>query len=145
MSDYRELIAAAEADYGKGQFKEAHIGYGRAMAAGDECDFHCRRMRGICSRRVGEQRLEKALEGPDDSVHYFNQAAKWLAKSEANLESALQYAPDDHRGEIRLEQARTEETIARFIEISGGDPQRRLSLARRYRDEALASAASHSC
>lgn len=141
MSDYRELIAAAEADYRNGQFKDAHIKYGTAMAAGDECDFHCRRMRGICSRRVGEQRLEKALENPDEPVRYFNQAAKWLAKSEANLESALQYAPDDQRGEIRLEQARTEETIARFIEISGGNPQRRLSVARRYREEALASAA----
>ncbi|MEN3315664.1 MAG: hypothetical protein V7605_1898 [Acidimicrobiaceae bacterium] len=141
MSDYRELIAAAEADYGNGRFKEAHIKYGKAMSAGDECDFRCRRMRGICSRRVGEQRLERASEDPDDAVHYLNQAAKWLAKSEANLESALQYAPDDQRGEIRLEQARTEETIARFIEISGGDPQRRLSVARRYREEALAGAA----
>jgi len=136
VSDYREVLAAAEADYHDGLFKEAHIKYGQAMSAGDECEYYCRRMRGICSRRVGEQRLDKAVEHPDESVLFLNQAAKWLAKSEANLDSALENAPDSERGEIRLEQARTEEAIARFMEMSGGDPHRRFSTARSLRQEA---------
>ncbi len=135
MSGYRDLIAEAEADYDSKLFKEAHIKYGRALAAGGECDFYCRQMRGVCSRLVGEQRLQKATEQPDESIHFMNQAAKWLAKSEANLDSALEYAPESERGAIRLEQARTEETIARFMEMSGGDPHRRLSTARAHRDE----------
>gem|GEM_PF-2984433 len=136
MSGYREAIAAAEADYQNGLFKEAHIKYGTAMSASDECEYHCRRMRGICSRRVGERRLEKAVEHPEEWVVFLNQAAKWLAKSEANLASALEHAPDSERAEIRIEQARTEEAIARFIEMTGGDPRRRLSAARSLRHEA---------
>jgi len=117
VSGYRDLIEAAEADYHNGLFKEAHIG--------------------VCSRLVGEQRLRMAAEQPDQSVVFLNQAAKWLAKSEANLDSALEVAPPSERGAIRLEQARTEETIARFMELSGGDPQRRLSAARAHREEGL--------
>ncbi len=137
MSGYRDLIAAAEADYNNGLFKEAHIKYGTALSADGECNYYCRQMRGVCSRLVGEQRLQKAAEQPDESVVFLNQAAKWLAKSEANLDSALEIAPPSDRGAIRLEQARTQETIARFMELSGGDPQRRLSAARAHREEGL--------
>lgn len=134
MSGYRDLIAAAEADYDSKLFKEAHIKYGRAMSAGGDCEYYCRMMRGVCSRLVGEQRLQKATEQLDESVPFMNQAAKWLAKSEANLDAALEYAPESEHSAIRLEQARTEETIARFVEMSGGDPQRRLSTARLHRE-----------
>jgi len=137
VSGYRDLIAAAEADYHGGLFKEAHIKYGKALSSSGECDFYCRQMRGVCSRLVGEERLQKAAEHPAEAVQFLYQAAKWLAKSEANLDSALEYAPDSERGAIRLEQARTEETIARFMEMSGGDPHRRLSAARSHRDEGL--------
>lgn len=135
MSGYRDLIAAAEADYDSKLFKEAHIKYGQALMEGGDCDFYCRQMRGVCSRLVGEQRLQKATEQPESSVLFMNQAAKWLAKSEANLDSALEFAPESERRAIRLEQARTEETIARFMEMSGGDPQRRLSAARSHRED----------
>ncbi|MDQ6798112.1 MAG: hypothetical protein M3011_08875 [Actinomycetota bacterium] len=137
MSGNRDLIAEAEADYHAGLFKEAHIKFGKAMSAGAECDFYCRQMRGVCSRLVGEHRLQKAAQHPTESVQFLNQAAKWLAKSEANLDSALENAPGSERGAIRLEQARTEETIARFIEMSGGDPHRRLSAARAHREAGL--------
>jgi hypothetical protein len=137
VSGYEDLIAAAEADYHENRFKEAHINYGRALSAGGDCDYYCRRMRGVCSRLVGEQRLEKAAEQPEEFVLFLNQAAKWLAKSEANLDSALEHAPESERGAIRLEQARTEETIARFMRLSGGDPERRLSAARSHRAEGL--------
>ncbi len=137
MSGYRDLIAAAEADYDSKLFKEAHIKYGRALSAGGESDYYCRQMRGICSRMVGEQRLQKASERPDESVLFLNQSAKWLAKSEANLDSALENAPVSKQGVIRLEQARTEEVIARFMEKSGGDPHRRLSAARTHRQEGV--------
>jgi len=137
VSGYRDLIAAAEADYRDDRFKEAHIKYGRALSAGGECDYHCRQMRGVCSRLVGEQRLQKAAEQPDESILFLNQAARWLAKSEANLDSALENAPASVQAAIRLEQARTEETIARFMEMSGGDPQRRLSAARAHREEVV--------
>jgi len=137
VSGYPELIEAAEADYRGGLFKEAHINYGRAMTAGGECEYYCRKMRGICSRLVAEQRLDRAAAQSAESTALLNQAAKWLAKSEANLASALENAPDPEQGVIRLEQARTEETIARFIEITGGDPQRRLTAARAHREEGL--------
>lgn len=137
MSGYRELIEAAEADYRNNLFKEAHINYGKALSEGGDCEFHCRQMRGICARLVGEQRLDMAAERPDDASAFLNQAAKWLAKSEANLDSALEHAPDAERGVIRLEQARTEETIARFMVITGGDPQRRLTAAHAHREEGL--------
>jgi len=137
VSGYRELIEAAEADYHGNLFKEAHIKYGRALSAGGECEYYCRKMRGICSRLVAEQRLDDAAERPDESTTFLNQAAKWLAKSEANLDSALENAPDTERGVIRLEQARTEETIASYLEITGGDPQRRLTAARAHREEGL--------
>jgi len=137
VSGYQELIEAAEADYRGELFKEAHIKYGRALSAGGECEYYCRKMRGICSRRVAEQRMDKAAEQTDGSTALLNQAAKWLSKSEANLDSALENAPDTERGVIRLEQARTDETIAKFMEITGGDPQRRLTAARAHREEGL--------
>ena len=76
---------------------------------------------------------------PDASVDlvYLDQAARWLAKSEANLNSAFDESPESDLGNIRLEQARTEEAIARFMEMCGGNPERRLSVARTYREEGL--------
>ncbi|MGI9023291.1 MAG: hypothetical protein ACR2HV_08700 [Acidimicrobiales bacterium] len=139
MSAYEDLIAAADSDFSRDQFKSAHITYGEALAEGGDRDGYCRQMRGICSRRVGEQRLQKAIDNPDQREAFLNQAAKWLAKSEANLESALEEAPEHERCPIREEQARTEETIARFVEMSGGDPERRLAAARSLWDEALES------
>ncbi len=136
MRAYEDLIAAAEQDFARGEFKQAHITFGEALAADGPRSFYCRRMRGICSRRVGEQRLRKAIDQPDEERAFLNQAAKWLAKSEANLESALEEAPEEERGPIRLEQARTEETIARFVKMSGGDPERRLAAARSLFQEA---------
>ncbi|MBA3268088.1 MAG: hypothetical protein H0T70_07505 [Acidimicrobiia bacterium] len=136
MTSYEDLIAAAEHDYARGEFKRAHITFGEALACGGPANY-CRRMRGICSRRVGEQRLQKAIDHPDHPAAFLNQAAKWLAKSEANLEAALEDASDGERGQIRLEQARTEETIARFVKMSGGDPERRLAAARSHRQEGL--------
>lgn len=64
-------------------------------------------------------------------------AANWLAKSEANLDSAFDESPEQDLGAIRVEQARTEEAIARFMEMSGGNPTRRLSNARRYREDSV--------
>lgn len=134
---YQDLIAAADADYRQGRFKEAHIVYGNAVACGGGRDDYCRHMRGICSRRVAEQRLQKAVEQPDEQRPYLNQAARWLAKSEANLDSAFHESPGAQRGHIRLEQAQTEELMARFVEMSGGNPARRLEAAQRYREEGL--------
>jgi len=133
---YEDLIAAAEQDYARDEFKRAHITFGEALAVGGPRNHYCRRIRGICSRRVGEERLQKAIDQPDERRAFLNQAAKWLAKSEANLESALEEAPEEERGSIRMEQARTEETIARFVAMSGGDPERRLAVARSLFQEA---------
>jgi hypothetical protein len=136
-STYHELIDAADAAYRQGQFKEAHVTYGNAVATGGPRDDYCRHMRGICSRRVAEQRLQKAVEQPEERRPYLNQAARWLAKSEANLDSAFYESPGAQRGHIRLEQAQTEELMARFVEMAGGNPERRLEAARRYRAEGL--------
>lgn len=137
MTDYDALIADADADYAHDWFKEAHIKYGQAVAMGSARNDYCRQMRGICSRKVAEQRMRKAVEHPEKRQEFLNQAARWLAKSEANLSSAFDESPALQLGHIRLEQARTEEAIARFMEMSeaGGDPERRLSAAGVYREE----------
>ena len=137
MAEYEDLISAADKDRERGFFKEAHIQYGTALAAGGVRDYYCRHMRGLCARRVSEQRLQKAVDQPERRQLFLNQAANWLAKSEANLDSAMEHAPEAQRGHIRLDQARTEEAMGRFMVMSGGDPGRRLSAARRYREEGL--------
>jgi hypothetical protein len=138
VTDYDDLIAEADRDYAEGRHKEAHITYGRAVSVGSARNDYCRRMRGICSRLVAEQRMAKADEEPDFRQDYLDQAARWLAKSEANLSSAFDESPESELGNVRMEQAKTEEAIARFMEMCGGDPQRRLSVAQAFREEALA-------
>jgi len=137
VTAYEDLIAAADAEYARGHFKQAHITYGEAVSTGGPRNHYCRQMRGICSRLVAEERLKKAVDQPDLRQPFLNQAARWLAKSEANLNSAYDESPEVQLGNIRLEQAHTEETIARFMEMSGGNPSRRLSVARTFREEGL--------
>jgi len=137
VTTYQDLIGCADEHYRLGRFKEAHICYGNAVATGGDRDDYCRHMRGICSRRVAEQRLREAVDRPEERRPFLNQAARWLAKSEANLDSAFYESPVSQRGHIRLEQALTEELMARFIEMSNGNPARRLEAARRYRQEGL--------
>ena len=134
---YEELIAAADEHYAQGLYKEAHIAFGQAISVGSARNHYCRQMRGICSRFVAEERMRMALDHPDQRQDYLDQAARWLAKSEANLDSAFNESPELQRGHIRLEQARTEEAIARFMEMSGGNPARRLSAARTFHEESL--------
>lgn len=136
MTEYDALIAQADADYAAGRFKEAHITYGRAVSIGQDRNHYCRQRRGVCARLVADERMELAEADPDLRRSYLDQAANWLAKSEANLSSAFDESPEAERGRIRLEQARTEEAIARFMEVCGGNPSRRLSAAESYRDEA---------
>lgn len=140
MTTYADLIAHADTQQAAGEFKEASIEYGRALAIGGPQDRYCRHMRGVCSRRVGEERLRKAEEQPDRRTSFLDQAARWLTKSEANLESALEGADDAERAQVRLEQARTEDVLARYLEMCGGNPARRYGEARRHRDEAAALA-----
>lgn len=142
MSTYDELIAEADQDYAQGRYKEAHIKFGQAVSSGTSRNDYCRQMRGICSRHVAEQRMQLAEENPGMRQIYLDQAARWLAKSEANLNSAFDESPALQLGHIRLEQARTEETIARFMEMCGGNPGRRLSVASTYREEGLEMLAS---
>ncbi len=132
---YDELIAAADQDYAQARYKQAHIKFGQAVSAGSERNHYCRQMRGICSRLVAEERMQLAVDHPEMRQDYLDQAARWLAKSEANLNSAFDESPELQLGHIRLEQARTEDDIARFMEMSGGNPARRLSAARTYREE----------
>lgn len=134
MTGSEDLIAMADDDYCHSRFKEAHIKYGRAFDGGAR-DNYCRQMRGMCSRRVAEDRLRKADEHPERRQAFLEQAARWLSKAEANLDAALEGADADGRATIRLEQARTEEAIARFMTMAGGDPGRRLAAARAYRAE----------
>ncbi len=135
MTDYDDVIAAADQDYAQGRYKHAHIKYGQALSVGSARNHYCRQMRGICSRFVAEERMEMAVEHAEARQDYLDQAARWLAKSEANLDSAFDESPELQLGHIRLEQARTEEAIARFMEMSGGNPARRVSAARTYREE----------
>ena len=134
MTASEDLIAVADDDYCHSRFKEAHIKYGRAFDGGAR-DTYCRQMRGMCSRLVAEERLQKAEDHPGQRQAYLEQAARWLSKAEANLDSALEDVEPDQRAVIRLEQARTEEAIARFMAMSGGDPGRRLAAAHAYRAE----------
>ena len=134
---YDELIATADEHYADGRYKEAHIEYGQAISVGSNRNHYCRQMRGICSRHVAEERMQKAVERPEQRQDYLDQAARWLAKSEANLDSAFDESPALQLGHIRLEQARTEEAIARFMEMSGGNPERRLSAARTFHEESV--------
>ncbi|HVL06688.1 MAG TPA: hypothetical protein VM388_11920 [Acidimicrobiales bacterium] len=136
MTPYEALIAEADKDKAEGRWKDAHIKYGEAVSMGRSRNDYCRRMRGICSRHVAEQRMALAEEHADRRQEYLDQAARWLAKSEANLNSAFDESPEAELGHIRMEQAKTEESMARFMEMSGGDPSRRRSTARAYRDEA---------
>lgn len=135
MTPYEELIAEADRDYAEGRCKQAHVKYGEAVSVGTSRNDYCRRMRGICSRHVARERMQLAVDRPEMRQQYLDQAARWLAKSEANLNSAFDESPESERGHIRIEQAETEEAMARFMEMSGGDPSRRLSAARSYRDE----------
>ena len=134
---YEELIAAADEHYAQGRYKEAHIAFGQAISVGSACNHYCRQMRGICSRHVAEERIQMALDHPDQRQDYLEQSARWLAKSEANLNSAFDESPELQLGHIRLEQARTEEAIAHFMEMSGGNPARRLSAARTFHEESV--------
>lgn len=138
QQSYDELIAGADEHYRRGEFKEASIGYGRALTMGGSRDSYCRQQRGTSSRAVAEQRLQRAVDQPGSRQPYLDQAARWLSKSEAYLDSALEDALPEQRGRIRLEQARTEETVAQFLLLCGGDPGRRLAAARTYREEAQA-------
>ena len=138
MNGYEQLIAAADEHRREGRFKEASIEYGRALTVGGPRDSYCRHLRGVCSRLVAEQRLDKASGNPSDQRRYLDQAARWLAKSEAYLESSLEEATPEQRARIRLDQAHTEESVARFLRLCGGNPERRLSCAREYREEAAA-------
>lgn len=135
MTPYDDLIAEADQDFAQGRCKQAHIKYGQAVSIGTPRNHYCRQMRGICSRHVAEERMQLAIDQPEMRQQYLDQAARWLAKSEANLNSAFDESPDLQLGHIRLEQARTEDAIARFMELSGGNPARRLSAARTYREE----------
>lgn len=136
MSEADDVIEAADLDYAAGRFKSAHINYGRALSLGTTRENYCRQMRGMCSRRVAEQRLRKAAAAPETREAFLIQAARWLAKAEANLESALEDADPRQRGQLRMEQALTEELMAEFMTMSGGNPGRRLSEAERFRREA---------
>ena len=144
MSTYDDLIAQADDERGEGLFKEASITYGRALALGGPRDRYCRHQRGACARRVGEQRLQKADDEPQLRKNFLDQAARWLTKAEANLDSALEGASEDEQAEVRLEQALNEEALARFLTMNSADPARRLSDAGRHRDEARALSASSS-
>jgi len=135
VGTYDELIAEADQHYTQGDFKNAHIKYGQAVSVGSDRNHYCRQMRGICARLVAEERMQLAEDRPDARQEFLDQAARWLAKSEANLNSAFDESPELQLGHIRLEQARTEDAIARFMEMSGGNPSRRLSAARSYREE----------
>lgn len=137
MGDADHVIEAADREYAAGRFKEAHIAYGRALSRGTDRENYCRQMRGMCSRRVAEQRLRKAAADEETRAAFLVQAARWLAKAEANLESALEDAEPRQRGLLRMEQALTEELVAEFMTMSGGDPRRRLSEAERFRREAV--------
>jgi hypothetical protein len=136
MTEAEKFIEAADEHYHEGRFKEAHIEYGRALARGTPREGYCRRMRGMCSRRVAEQRLRLARDNPDRLEAYLIQSARWLAKAEANLESAHEEADPRQQRVLREEQAVTEELMAEFMRLSGGDPTRRLNEAARYRREA---------
>ncbi len=142
MTTYDDLIAEADRDYSAGRFKEAHITYGQAVSAGSARNDYCRHMRGICSRLVAEQRMQRAIDEPESRQAFLDQAARWLAKAEANLNSAFDESPESELGNIRLEQAKTEEAIARFMEMCGGNPERRLSAAETFRQEGLELLAS---
>ena len=135
MSDAEDFLAEADDDFSKGRFKEAHIGYGRALSRESTRQQYCRQMRGACSRRVAEQRLAKAVADEEARARFLLQSARWLAKAEANLDSALEDAEPAQQGHIRLEQARNEESLALFMKMTGGDPSRRLALADEYRAE----------
>ncbi len=142
VTSYDDIIAGADRDYAAGRYKEAHVAYGQAVSVGSERNHYCRHMRGICSRLVAEQRMQRAVDEPEMRQAFLDQTARWLAKSEANLNSAFDESPEPELGNIRLEQAKTEEAIARFMEMCGGNPQRRLSTAETYRQEGLELLAS---
>ena len=65
MTPYDELIAEADKNYAEGRCKQAHIKYGEAVSVGTSRNDYCRRMRGICSRRVAEERIQLALDHPE--------------------------------------------------------------------------------
>ena len=136
MAGYDALVQEADELYRRGDWKEASIAYGRALGAGGPRDWHCRHRRGVAARKVAEQRMQKSLDHPEDGRPFLDQAARWLAKAEAYLDSAAEDAPPERQAEIRLEQAEAQEATARFVELCGGDPGRRRSVARDYRREA---------
>lgn len=136
VTDSDKIIEAADREFEHGLFKEAHINYGKALSLGTTRENYCRRMRGMCSRRVAEQRLQKARDNPGGRHAYILQSARWLAKAEANLESALEEANVRAQGQLRMEQALTEDAIAEFMVMTGGNPDRRRAEAERYRHEA---------
>ncbi|MDP9387178.1 MAG: hypothetical protein M3Q48_04440 [Actinomycetota bacterium] len=138
MTPYDTLIAAGDEEHGRGLFKEASITYGKALAIGGPRDQYCRQMRGISSRLVGEQRLQKASQQPELRQRFLLQAARWLTKAEANLDSALEEAGPSERALIRLEQARTEEALGTLLVMCGGNPHRRQEEAQRFREEGAA-------
>ena len=137
MAESDDIIEVADREFEQGLFKEAHINYGKALSLGTTRENYCRQMRGMCSRRVAEQRLQRARDNPSGRDAYILQSARWLAKAEANLESALEEADVALQGQLRMEQAFTEDAMAEFMEMTGGDPARRRAEAEWYRGEAV--------
>lgn len=139
MTDKNKKVAEADLLMQLGKYKEAHILYGTALyerLPTDE-DRYCRLRRGVCSRLVALERLEKVGAEGFIRRRYLTEAARWLAKSEANLDSALESATGEDRGKILLEQAATELAIVRFMEMwGGGNTDRRLANAERLSGEA---------
>lgn len=137
VTSYDDLVAGADHLFESGDFKHASIEYGKALVVDGPRDLYCRHRRGVAARRVAEQRLDNADQKPSERRSFLDQAARWLSKSEAYLQSALEGADDRDRVQILRDQADTEETVARFLRLCDGNPDRRLSEAQRYRDEAL--------
>lgn len=136
-----DLIKEADRHWQHGHYKDAHIKYGRAVAEDlpDGLGSYCRHMRGVCSRLIAQQRMQLADQEPGLRKWYLDEAARWLAKSEANLDSAAETAGKVELAKILWEHADTELAIIKFMQMCGShDTSRRLENENRFRTQALA-------
>jgi hypothetical protein len=114
--DYEAVIAEAEDEAARGEYKDAYNTLGRALNIGGDADRECKYRRGVYALRVGHTRLDD-FENGSGTDQTLIKAGSWLSRSEAYLTSAREGASEEELRQIErdLEEAKQEQ--GRFREL----------------------------
>ena len=113
VSEYEEVIEAAEKEAANGLYKEAYNTLGRALNIGGPADRECRYRRGVYALQVGQSRLDQFQAEPEQN-RTLMKAGCWLSRSEAYLMSAREGAPERELTQIADDLAAAKQEQERF-------------------------------